>query len=83
MSQYRSNMTPEQFDALKNAALELGADGPFDANDFLKHVVVTGVANNAGDVATALDDLADLGYLTAEQPGGGPSRYRLAAEAAP
>lgn len=75
MPQYRSGFTEDDFDRLKAAIEEMGRDGPFDASEVLFPIVSAGVTNNAGDVAAALDDLADLGYLRAL--GGNPPRWEL------
>jgi hypothetical protein len=75
MPQYQSGFGEDDFKRLKAAIREIAADGPFDANDVLFPIVQAGVTNNAGDVATALGDLADLGYL--KSLGGDPSRWEL------
>lgn len=76
MSRYRSGFSENDFERLKTAIEELAQDGPFDANDVLFPLVQAGIANNAGDVATALGDLADLGYL--RPLGGDPPRWERA-----
>lgn len=76
---YRPGFTPQQFDALKSSLGSLAAQGPFDANDALFYVLSTGITNNAGDVATILADLVDLGYLRRGDGDGdgGPHRFTL------
>jgi hypothetical protein len=66
----------EDFERLKGAIGGLAEAGPFDANDALSPLLQAGVTDNAGDVATILGDLADLGYLRAL--GGDPPRWELA-----
>jgi len=73
MPHYRSGFSEEDFDRLKAAIAAIAEDGPFDANDVLAPVVQAGITNNAGDVATALGDLADLGYLNSLE--GDPPRW--------
>jgi hypothetical protein len=75
MPKYKSGFTEEDFDRLKAAVERVGQQGSFDANDLLAYVLEAGVTNNAGDVAAALDDLADLGYL--QRLGGDPPRWQL------
>ncbi|MGC1852277.1 MAG: hypothetical protein WA687_07550 [Solirubrobacterales bacterium] len=79
MPQYRSDFSEGDFERLKAAIKEIAEGGPFDANDALFPVVQAGITNNAGDVATALGDLADLGYL--RPLGGDPPRWELAEQA--
>jgi len=79
MPHYRSDFGEDGFERLKAAIGEVAADGPFDANDVLFPVVQAGVTNNAGDVVTALGDLADLGYL--KPLGGDPPRWELSKQA--
>jgi hypothetical protein len=61
MPQYQPGFDEEGFGRLKDALVPL---------------VQAGVTDNAGDVATVLGDLADLGYLRAL--GGDPPRWELA-----
>lgn len=75
MPHYRSGFGEDDFERLKAAIREIAAGGSFDANDVLSPVVQAGITNNAGDVATALGDLADLGYL--KPLGGDPPRWEL------
>jgi hypothetical protein len=75
MPQYQSDFGEDDFDRLKEAIEEIAERGPFDANDILPLVVPAGITNNAGDVATALGDLADLEYL--RSLGGDPPRWEL------
>ncbi|HEX7246272.1 MAG TPA: hypothetical protein VF245_11990 [Solirubrobacterales bacterium] len=77
MPHYQSGFSEDDFERLKTAIEEIAKDGPFDANDVLFPLVRAEVTNNAGDVATALDDLADLGYL--RPLGGDPPRWERAA----
>lgn len=78
MPRYRSGFNEYDFERLKAAIGEIAQRGSFDANDVLAPVLVAGITNNAGDVATALGDLADLGYL--RSLGGDPPRWELATE---
>jgi hypothetical protein len=78
MPHYRSGFSEDDFDRLKAAIGEIAKSGPFNANDVLFPVLQAGVTNNAGDVATALGDLADLGYLKAL--GGDPPRWELSTQ---
>lgn len=75
MPQYKSGFSEQDFDRLKAAIQKFGQGGPFDASDVLFPLVEAGITNNAGDVATALGDLADLGYL--KSLGGNPPRWEL------
>lgn len=75
MPQYKSDFTEDDFERLKAAIREIAEGGPFGANDVLFPVVQAGITNNAGDVATALGDLADLGYLRSLE--GDPPRWEL------
>jgi hypothetical protein len=80
MPQYQSGFSESDFERLKAAIVEVAGDGPFDANDVLFPIVQAGVTNNAGDVATALGDLVDLGYL--RPLGGDPPRWERVASGA-
>ena len=71
---YKSDFREDDFAGLKAAIEQVGKAGPFNANDVL--VQVLGVTDNAGDVATILEDLSDLDYLTSL--GGEPPRWELA-----
>ena len=79
MPQYKSGFSEQNFDRLKAAIQKFGQGGPFDANDVLFPLVEAGITNNAGDVAAALDDLADLDYL--RPLGGDPPRWELSEQA--
>lgn len=63
MPRYQPGFSDRDYDRLKEAVRRVGASGPFGANDALWEVLNAGVTNNAGDVATILGDLEDLGYL--------------------
>jgi hypothetical protein len=73
MPHYKSGFSEDDFDKLKAAIEKIGQTGSFDANDVLFTVLQAGITDNAGDVATALDDLADLGYLRSLD--GNPPRW--------
>lgn len=75
MAHYRSGFSEHDFERLKAAIRKIAKRGPFDANDVLLPVIQAGITKNAGDVATALGDLADLGYL--KSVGGDPPRWEL------
>lgn len=77
MPHYQSGFSEQDFDRLKVAIEDI--DGPFDANDVLVSLVQAGATDNAGDVATALEDLADLGYL--RSLGDDPPRWERTASA--
>jgi hypothetical protein len=74
---YQPHFSPEDFDrdrdALRGATYGRGA---FDANEALDAILQgAGWPLNAGDVATLLRDLTDLGYLRELPSGAGPHRY--------
>jgi hypothetical protein len=73
---YQHGFGEQDFERLKAAIGELAQAGPFDANDALGPFVQAGVTDSAGDVATILGDLVDLGYLQALS--GDPPRWELA-----
>jgi hypothetical protein len=73
---YQSSFSERDFEHLKTVIVEVAGDGSFDANDLLFAVLQAGITNNAGDVAMALTDLEDLGYLL--PLGGNPPRWKIA-----
>ena len=77
MPHYQSGFSGDDFERLKTAIVAVAGDDSFDANDVLFPLVQAGVTNNAGDVATALGDLVDLGYL--RPLGGNPPRWERVA----
>jgi hypothetical protein len=76
LAPYQHGFGEQDFERLKGAVAEFAQAGPFDANDALVPLVQAGVTDSAGDVATLLGDLVDLGYLRAL--GGDPPRWELA-----
>jgi hypothetical protein len=76
LAPYQHGFGEQDFERLKGAIGELAQAGPFGANDALVPLVQAGVTDNAGDVATVLGDLVDLGYLRAL--GDDPPRWELA-----
>jgi hypothetical protein len=77
MPQYQTRFTPDDFDRYREA-LRKATFGhcSFDANDALAAIMQgAGWPLNAGDVATLLGDLTDLGYLRHLPDDGGPHRF--------
>jgi hypothetical protein len=85
----RSGFTEDEWVELRVIAMTVGSRGPFDANDFLTEYIDFRTADqggttegynarpvNAGDVATILGDLCDLGVL--RPIGGNPPMWELA-----
>jgi hypothetical protein len=75
MPHHRSGFSEEDFDRLKATIERIAGQGSFDANDVAFSVVQANITTNAGDVATMLGDLEDLGYLRAL--GGNPPRWEI------
>jgi hypothetical protein len=80
---YTSHFGPEDFDRYKAALREATfGNGPFDANDTLAALLErVGLPLNAGDAATLLGDLTDLGELrrvpSHPHPDGGVGPHRF------
>ena len=63
MPEYAKGTTEDDYLRLKAGIKDLAAGGQFDANDALAYALKQGLTCNAGDIATLLGDMADLGEL--------------------
>jgi hypothetical protein len=76
---YKSGFSEKDFDALKAAIERRRKQKSFTASDVLFDAMSLGVTQDAGDIATALGDLVDLGYLR-EVEDEDPPRWELVDE---
>ena len=86
VSGYTSGFSPAEYDEFKEILRELGEQqGTFNANDAMTAIVnkrlrergMGQILTNAGDIATVLKDIEDLGYIRSvpPDPPNGPARW--------